>query len=194
MIVAGYTKKEALKIRDEVTHYHNVREEIKLASGDYIDLKAYEPAMRRLIDTYISAEESEKISAFDDLTLVELIVQNGIFDTVSKLGKNIRKNNDTVAAVIENNVRRLIIEERPINPKFYENMSLLLKDIIAERKNNIIEYKQYLDKIAELCKKLKKPQSLYPKKIDSLGKMALYDNLSSNVELSIGSQRGHHYE
>ena len=185
MIVAGYTKKEALKIRDEVTHYHNVREEIKLASGDYIDLKAYEPAMRRLIDTYISAEESEKISAFDDLTLVELIVQNGIFDTVSKLGKNIRKNNDAVAAVIENNVRRLIIEERPINPKFYEKMSLLLKDIIAERKNNIIEYKQYLDKIAELCKKLKKSQGPYPKKIDSQGKMALYDNLSSNVELAL---------
>jgi type I restriction enzyme R subunit len=26
----------------------------------YIDLKAYEPAMRHLIDTYIRAEESEK--------------------------------------------------------------------------------------------------------------------------------------
>ena len=38
---------------------------MKLASGDYIDLKMYEPAMRHLIDTYIRAEESEKVSAFD---------------------------------------------------------------------------------------------------------------------------------
>ena len=54
-----------------------MRNEVKLASGDYIDLKMYEPAMRHLIDTYIRAEESEKISAFDDLTLVQLIVERG---------------------------------------------------------------------------------------------------------------------
>ena len=50
---------------------------MKLASGDYIDLKMYEPAMRHLIDTYIQAEESEKVSAFDDFSLVQLIVERG---------------------------------------------------------------------------------------------------------------------
>ena len=51
--------------------------EVKLGSGDYIDLKVYEPAMRHLLDTYIRAEESETLSEFDDLTLVELIVRRG---------------------------------------------------------------------------------------------------------------------
>ena len=52
-----------------------MRTEVKLASvGDYIDLKMYEPAMRHLIDTYIRAEDSEKLSAFDDMPLVDLIV------------------------------------------------------------------------------------------------------------------------
>ena len=45
--------------------------------GEHIDLKAYEADMRYLIDTYIRAEESEKISAFDDLNLVQLIVERG---------------------------------------------------------------------------------------------------------------------
>ncbi len=58
-------------------HYSKVRDEVQLASGDYIDLKAYEPAMRHLIDTYIRAEESEKISAFDDMSLIQLIVERG---------------------------------------------------------------------------------------------------------------------
>ncbi len=58
-------------------HYKKVRTEVKLASGDYIDLKMYEPAMRHLIDTYIRAEESEKISAFDDMSLIQLIVERG---------------------------------------------------------------------------------------------------------------------
>ncbi len=40
---------------------------MKLASGDYIDFKMYEPAMRHLIDTYIRAEDSQKIAAFDEI-------------------------------------------------------------------------------------------------------------------------------
>ena len=61
----------------EVDHYEKVRAEVKLASGDYIDMKMYEPAMRHLLDTYIRAEESEELSGFDDLTLVQLIVERG---------------------------------------------------------------------------------------------------------------------
>ena len=75
---AGYTPK---KIADDQAGSGSLREgprsEVKLASGDYIDLKMYEPAMRHLIDTYIRAEESEKISAFDDLSLIELMVERG---------------------------------------------------------------------------------------------------------------------
>jgi type I restriction enzyme R subunit len=60
---AGYSDAEApSRIKAEVDHYAKVRDEVKLGSGDYIDLKQYEPAMRHLIDTYIRADDSEKIS------------------------------------------------------------------------------------------------------------------------------------
>jgi type I restriction enzyme, R subunit len=58
-------------------HFESVRKEIQLASGDWVDLKQYEPAMRHLIDSYIAAEESKKVSAFDDFSLVELLVKDG---------------------------------------------------------------------------------------------------------------------
>ncbi|HNU31949.1 MAG TPA: HsdR family type I site-specific deoxyribonuclease, partial [Sedimentisphaerales bacterium] len=74
---AGFTAAEIGVLKAEVDHYEKVRNEVKLASGDYIDLKMYEPAMRHLIDTYIRAEESEKVSAFDDMSLVQLIVERG---------------------------------------------------------------------------------------------------------------------
>ena len=51
---------QAEAIKEEVTFYENLRNEVKLHSGDAIDLKQYEPAMRHLIDTYIRAEESKK--------------------------------------------------------------------------------------------------------------------------------------
>lgn len=62
----GYDATAASEILKEVTFYENVRNEVKLRSRDYVDLKLYEPAMRHLIDAYIRAKDSEKISAFDD--------------------------------------------------------------------------------------------------------------------------------
>ena len=187
MELAGYSKQEASKILEEVTNYKDVRDEIKLASGEYIDLKAYEPSMRHLLDTYIDSQESKKISEFDDLTLVEMIVQSGIADTIRNMPKRIRKNNDTVAEVIENNVRKIITEEKPTNPKFYEKISLLLKDIISSRKKKVIKYEEYLEKISDLCKKLKdeSAESEYPESIETKGQKSLYDNLGANEEIAL---------
>src|SRR5690606_16179682 len=55
MLEVGYTLEEAKKIREEVKYYDNVRKQVMIAAGDDIDLKAYEPAMRHLIDSYIGA-------------------------------------------------------------------------------------------------------------------------------------------
>ncbi len=115
MAEAGYTPAEIEIIKQEVKHYEQVRAEVKLRSGDYIDLKTYEPAMRHLIDSYIGAEESEIISAFDDMTLIELIVERGA-NGVDALPKSIKQNPKAVAETIENNLRKLIIDQQPTNP------------------------------------------------------------------------------
>src|SRR5207237_1549211 len=109
-------------------------------------------AMRQLIDTYIRAEESEKVSAFDDMSLVELIVERGA-EAVKALPDGIRKNKEAVAETIENNVRKLIIDESPINPKYYEKMSELLDALSKQRRQEAIEYQEYLRQIVELAKK-----------------------------------------
>lgn len=181
---AGYTPKEIEQIIIDVKYFENLRAEIKLASGDYIDLKAYEPAMRHLIDTYISAEESEKISAFDDLSLVQLIVERGE-GAIESLPNSIKKNKEAVAETIENNIRRLIIDEMPTNPIYFEKMSVLLDELIKERKQEAINYKKYLEKIVALTKRITKPESTstYPKALNSKAKRALFDNLNRNEKL-----------
>ena len=181
---AGYTLPEVDRIASAVKHYENVRAEVKLASGDYIDLKAYEPAMRHLIDTYISAEESKVISAFDDMSLVELIVERGE-KALDKLPDNIRRNRQAVAETIENNLRKVIHDERPINPKYYESMSQLLDELILQRRQEAIEYEKYLAKIVELTRQITRPnETRYPKSLDTRAKRALYDNLDHNEELA----------
>ena len=186
MAEAGFSPVEVEKIKKEIEHFESVRNEVKLASGDYIDLKMYEPAMRHLIDTYIRAEDSEKISAFDDMTLIQLVVERGV-DALNELPKGIRENKEATAETIENNLRKLIIDEQPINPKYYERMSELLDTLIRERKQQAIEYEKYLAKIVELTRKVKDPagDQSYPASLNSHAKRALYDNLDKNEGLAL---------
>jgi type I restriction enzyme, R subunit len=136
-------------------------------------------------NSYIRAEESEKISAFDDTSLIQIIVEQGI-DVINSLPKGIRENSDIIAETIENNIRKLIINDQQLNPKYYENMSELLNSLIEKRKQQAIEYQEYLEKIVDLTNKIKDPlkSKNYPEKIDTSAKRALYDNLNNNEELS----------
>lgn len=181
MSSAGYTKDQAQAIEREVKHFEQVRMEVKLASGDYIDLKKYEPAMRVLIDRYITAEESEKLSAFDDMTLVDLIVKKGE-DAVSDLPEAVKQSQEAVAETIENNVRKLIIDEMPTNPKYYLRMSELLDELVKKRKRADVEYKEYLKLIVALSKKVKNPMDeSVSSEINTSAKRALYDNMGQDV-------------
>ena len=183
---AGYSKAEIEKIKLEVDYYEKVRSEVRLSSGDYIDLKTYEPAMRHLIDTYIRAEDSRKISAFDDLSLVRLIVERGV-DALDTLPEGIRKDQEAVAETIENNLRRKIIDETPVNPKYFENMSQLLDELIRQRRAEALDYKEYLKRIVELTAQIQNPadSAAYPASLNTDARRALYDNLDRNEDLAV---------
>ncbi|MBI1294274.1 HsdR family type I site-specific deoxyribonuclease [bacterium] len=183
MAEAGYTAAEAQTIRNEVDHYEKVRQEVKLASGDYIDMKMFEPSMRYLLDAYIRAEESEKLSAFDDMTLVQLIVERGQ-DALDLLPAGLRADPGSMAETIENNVRRVILDEMAVNPVYYEKMSQLLDALIQARKQKAIEYAAYLARIVELTHQVRRPQTQtsYPAGIITPARQALYDNLKGAVD------------
>ena len=108
---------------------------------------------------------------------MQLIVERGEA-AVDTLPKGLRENRDAMAETIENNVRRLIIDERAVNPKYYEKMSELLDALILQRKQEALDYQAYLAKIVELAKQVNRPESgQYPLTINSGALRALYDNL-----------------
>jgi len=180
---AGYSEDQQVTISKEVEHFEKVRTEIKFASGDYIDLKQYEPAMRALMDRYITASESEKLSSFNDKSLVELLAEKGV-DAINDLPGALKQNEEAVAETIENNVRKLITDEMPTNPKYYQRMSELLHELVKKRKQADLEYKKYLAEIIALSKKVKDPSASeqYPNDINTRGKQALYDNLGKDED------------
>jgi len=184
---AGYSKEETEKIKSKVKDYEGIKKAIMLRSGEYVDLKRFEPEMRHLIDNYIDAEESQKISVFEDSTLVELIVKSGIADVVKNLPKKIRENEGLVSEVVQSNIRKLITEEKSADPKFFEDMSKLLDEIIVDMKKDQKGYEKYLKKLEALSKKITNrfSDSEHPKPINTKARLALYNNLDENEDLAL---------
>jgi len=178
---AGYSQEEQEEIKKKFDHYTAIRDVLKLMSGDYLDLKVFDPAMRYLIDSYINAEESKILAAFEDTTLLEIITIQGINKAIETLPKAIGKNKEALAETIENNIRKLIIDKREVNPVYYDQMSNILKDLIEKRKKQVINYQEYLVQIEQLIKNLLKRETFdspYPPSIRSSdAKKAIYDNL-----------------
>lgn len=180
----GYSEAEAEKIKKQVQFYSDLRETIKRASGDYVDLKQFEPGMRLLMDMYIDAKSSQKISDFENKSLVDLIIH--VSEPDREPYGNIRSH-EAVAETMENNVRKVIIEESQTNPKYFERMSKLLEELIRQRKEEVIAYKEYLEKIKQLAGDVSNPMGTtnYPTSLDSNAKRALFDNLEQNEILAL---------
>ncbi|ASJ70672.1 type I restriction endonuclease subunit R [Granulosicoccus antarcticus] len=183
---AGYSAADIVRIRNEVTHFEKVRDEVKLGSGDLVDMKRFEPAMRHLLDMYIRADDSETLVDFDEFGLVELIVNKGV-DALDALPEGIRKDPEAMAEAIENNVRKTIVDENPVNPKYYEQMSVLLDELIELRRQKAIDYQEYLERILELSRKVVRSESAttdYPASMDTSAKRAIFDNFGKDELLA----------
>ncbi|MDQ3000199.1 MAG: HsdR family type I site-specific deoxyribonuclease [Fibrobacterota bacterium] len=178
MDLAGYDAAGTAEIKRLLKHYLDLRDTIRNASQEFLDLKPFEADMRHLIDTYIDADAPRLISPFDDMGLLELMESAGIENAIrTRLGG--LRDRDAVAETIENNVRRTILKEHLNDPAYYERMSALLDEIIVSRRAKAIEYEEFLRRIAALARQVTTGQAAdIPEPLKrSRGLRALYNNL-----------------
>lgn len=187
-ITAEFTDAEIKRFTDKLNEYLNLREIIRIASRETIDLKAYEADMRFLIDTYIRAEESEVISPFENISLLDLL-ETDMAGAIAGLPNEIKGNQEAVAEIIENNVRSKIVEEHLLDPKYFDRMSVLLQELIARRKQETINYQQYLREMAALIADVNKgKKGNVPQSLNTKGKVALYHTLDDNEHLALACE------
>ncbi len=186
---AGYTPEQIEHLKGLQKHYLNLREIIRKAAGETLDLKPYEADMRHLIDTYIEAQAPRKISPFDGIGLLDLIVKTGIADAIAERLGDMKGNRESIAETIENNVRSKILKEQLTDPAYFAKMSALLDEIIRLRKEKAIEYEEYMARIADVAKSVnagKGPDT--PVQLKTAGQLALYNNLKDHVAAGVAQE------
>lgn len=186
MADAGIDAVTAAEYEKKVTFYLALKKDIGLASGDFIDLKAYEPGMRYLIDTYIDADNAERLTILDDFTLLDFINQKKKDEDEGE-GPKTPVDKTGVAETIENNAAKELVKKQAANPAFYAKMSQILKKLIDDRKAGVEAYVDLLEKYKKLAEALKDPEAVgnYPPSMKGEPLLqALYDNFGEDEALA----------
>ena len=180
---AGYSDAEIDSLTKETGFYSDIRAAIKKHSGEELDIKPYEADMRHLINTYIQADPAADLGNLNSLSLTELIVETGIHDAIArKLNAKGKLSNNAIAEGIINNVRKTIIRDQLTDPRFYEEMSKLLDDLIKQSRADTAAYEAFLKKAEDLVKRLanKAPTTGVPAVLHGKPEaIVLFNNLAS---------------
>jgi type I restriction enzyme, R subunit len=152
---AGYGDSEAAALQKDVGFYGEIRSAIKKHSGEELDIKPYEADMRHLLNTYVQADPAADLGELGEMSLTELIIETGIHDAIArKLNEKGKLSRNAIAEGIINNVRKTIIREQLTDPRFYEQMSQLLDDLIKQSRADATAYEEFLRKAEALVKRL----------------------------------------
>jgi type I restriction enzyme, R subunit len=193
LLEAGYTTAQASAFEAETQFYAEVRAAIKNHAGEELDIKPFEADMRHLINTYIQADPAERLGDLEKLSLTELIIETGVHDAIArKLNEKGRLSNEAVAEAIINNVRKTIIRDQLSDPKFYEEMSQLLEDLIEQKRDDTASYEAFLKNAEALAKQLAqgKPGDRVPQALrGNKEATVLYNNLPAVLEASVPHDR-----
>ncbi|MBC7705014.1 MAG: type I restriction endonuclease subunit R [Rhodoferax sp.] len=183
LTAAGWSDAQAIALKSEVEAYCDFRASIKRVSGEELDIKPFEADMRHLLNTYIQADAAADLGELGNLTLTELIIETGIHDAIArKLNAKGQLSKNGIAEGIINNVRKTIIRDQLTDPRFYEQMSKLLDDLIQQSRADTGAYEEFLRKAETVVKRLgaKQPDDGLPAVLRGRHEACvLYNNLGS---------------
>jgi type I restriction enzyme R subunit len=181
LAAAGYSDAEAAALRNEVESYSDLRAAVKRHSGEELDIKPYEADMRHLLNTYIQADSATDLGELADMSLTELIVETGIHDAIArKINEKGKLSHNAIAEGIINNVRKTIVRDQLTDPRFYDQMSKLLDDLISQSRADTAAYEAFLRNAEALVKRLaaKQPEAGVPAALHGKREAtAIYNNL-----------------
>jgi len=135
--------------KDDLKRFQKLKVSVKLRYAESIDYRDYEPKIKKLLDTHISANEviqlNEPVNIFDEKTFLQVKEERGVYETRSTAAR---------ADAIAHATKRAITEHMEEDPAFYEKFSKLIQQAIDDFRAKRISDQEYLKRVAELREKV----------------------------------------
>jgi type I restriction enzyme R subunit len=129
--------------KSDLKRFLNLKAAVKKRYGDEIDYRDYEPQIKKLLDTYVTASEvtilTKPINILDEVALNSELEKLGSERSASK------------ADLIAHNTLKHINEKMQEDPVFYEKFSKLIQEAIDNFRSKRITDLQYLNQVNGFC-------------------------------------------
>ncbi|WP_435416052.1 type I restriction endonuclease subunit R [Polaribacter aestuariivivens] len=122
--------------KNELKKFQSLRLSVQFRYAEKVSYKEYEPRVRKLLDTYIDAEEVQ-VLAKD----VNIFDKNMVEEALETYGKTPASKADFIA----NQMKRVITENMEKDEAFYKKFSQLIEDTINDFYDGRITEKEYLE-------------------------------------------------
>jgi len=139
------TEKQMNSYKADLKRFMNLKVSVKKRYGDNIDYRDYEPQIKKLLDTYVTASEvtalTRTINILDEVELNHELEKRG--SAASK------------ADLIAHNTLKHIEEKMQEDPAFYEKFSNLIQQAIDDFRNKRISDLEYLKSVQKSYRSVK---------------------------------------
>lgn len=165
---------ELNKYKKELKFFSNLRKSVRLRYYEEVDFGEYEEQMQKLLDTYISSNDVNK------LTKLVNIFDDKNFDEEIKRVEGKRAKADS----IRNAVDKVITIKYDENPVYYEKLKDRINRILEEYRNRRISEEEYLRSINDVMNDVRSghTEAIYPENINgNKSTQVIYDNIKNDI-------------
>lgn len=175
-ITEVFSNEEIEAYKRAMKFYSELRKSVKIRYHEEVDFGKYEKQMQKLLDTFISAEEVNKLTK-----LVNIFDADFEQELDRVIGDNARA--DTIISASS----KVITEKREQNPAYYDKLSKRIQEILDKYKDGRLNDEEKLkyakDIRAMLMQKDSDDLDEYPEKIKhNRSARSFYDNLQSSMK------------
>lgn len=134
-------EKKLRMYKNDLRRFQKMRISIKVRYAETIDYRDYEPKIKKLLDTHISANEvyqlNEPVNIFDEDNFDQVKEEQGVYETKTPAAR---------ADAIAHATRKSITEHMEEDPAFYDKFSKLIQKVIDDFRAKRISDLEYLNR------------------------------------------------
>lgn len=141
--IASTPEKKLQSYKNDLKRFTNLKAAVKLRYAESIDYRDFEPKIKKLLDTHISANEvirlNEPVNIFDEKAFKQVLEEQG--ESKATAAK---------ADMIAHATKKAISERLEQDPAFYEKFSKLIQQAIDDFRAKRLSDLEYLNRVSEI--------------------------------------------